>query len=51
MDICLTLMKVSNLALLMVNCLVLHLELMIDTHLGLMKELSWVFSVSFDGPN
>ena len=40
-ELCLTLMKVSKLALLMVSCLVLHFDLIMDTYLGLMKELCW----------
>ena len=42
LNLCLVLTKVSNLALLIVNCLVLHLELMSQIHLQQMKELSWV---------
>ena len=35
-------MKESNLAVLVVKFLVFHLELIIDTHSVLMKELIWV---------
>ena len=46
-DFCFTLMKTSNLAVMMMKCLVLHLELMMDTHLGLIKEFIWVFFILF----
>ena len=39
-------MKASYSALLMVNCLALHLELQMESHLGLMKELSWVLQMA-----
>ena len=42
MGLCLPLMKASNLALLMVNCFVLHLYMMVNKYLGLIKEYIWV---------
>ena len=42
----LTLMKVSYSSLLMVNCLALHLGLQMESHSGLMKELSWVLQMA-----
>ena len=45
-DLCLALMKASYLALLMVNCLVLHLDMQMVSHLNLMKELSWVLQLA-----
>ena len=41
MDLWLPLMKASNLALLMLNCFVLHFDLIIHIHFVLMKELIW----------
>ena len=46
LDILISLMKVSYLALLIVICLVLHLDLVMDTHLGQIKELSWVIQMN-----
>ena len=46
MVLCLPLIKASNLALLMVNFLVSYFELIVDTHLVLMKELIWVLLIS-----
>ena len=46
MVFCLPLIKALNLALLMVNFLVSYFELIMDTHLVLMKELIWVILIS-----
>ena len=42
----LALMKASYSALLMVNYSALHLELQMESHLGLMKELSWLLQIA-----
>ena len=39
---CMDLIKVSNLDLPMVKCLVLYLEMYLESHLGLVLEQSWV---------
>ena len=43
---CLDLMKVSNVALLMVKCLALYLEVQMESHLGLMKKLICILCVT-----
>ena len=36
-----------HLALLLVKCLDLHYDLLMESHLGLMKELSWVLHMAY----
>ena len=43
LDLLIAMMKVANMAIPIVNCLVPHLELMMETNFGHMKELSWVY--------
>ena len=48
LELCFTLMKASKYALLLVNCLVLQSDSMMDTQLGLMKKLILFFPGSFN---